>query len=360
MSATYEIKDKHTCPPGGYVFRQKTGFMFEAPYAVTAMEQCRNHHGLSESEAWQKVLHETYHNIPPAAREYFIVKNTESLACQNPTFRYVDGSKLLPAPYRYNPGLITIKDTDWLVYRRQSIEGDSTICRMSFKTGENHIIAIPSIYENEQFEDPRVLLHDGAIHICFSSWRKSWNYKPIMRLVRLDDKWKFKEEVKLDFGGNGQGIIQKNWQFFSHEKELHFVYWYQPFQVVKGKEVFTHEKPAMAWPYGELRGGTPPVRIDDLYFTFFHSRIESGRAKYFMGAMAFEAKAPFKPVKMTPSPLLAATNKEPGLSWAPTTVFPCGSIYKEGRWCVSLGVNDLNCGLVDYQHDDLLKAMVDL
>jgi len=360
MHASYEIKDKSISPPGGYVFRQKTGILFEAPYIGTTVDQCRHHHDLSESDAWQKVLHETYQNIPAAAREYFIVKNTEPLAIQNPTFRYVDKNRLLPAPYLYNPGLITIDGDDWLIYRRQSKEGDSTIAGLNLNSGKNQIINIPAIYENEQFEDPRVFWHDGNIHLCFSSWRKSWNYKPIMRLVKLDNNWNFKEEIKLDFGGNGQGVIQKNWQFFSHENELHFVYWYSPFQVVKGKDVFTHDKPALHWPYGELRGGTPPVLVDGLYYTFFHSRTESGRAKYYMGCLAFEGKTPFKPVKMTHAPLLAATNLEPSLSWAPLTVFPCGALYKDGKWCVSLGVNDLNCGLVDYCRKDLLSRMEDI
>jgi predicted GH43/DUF377 family glycosyl hydrolase len=136
---------------------------------------------------------------------------------------------------------------------------------------------------------------------------------------------------------------------------LYFVYQYAPFQVVDDETVFSGK--SLTWEYGQIRGGTPPVKVGDRYYTFFHSRLDHGRSKYFMGAMAFEAKPPFYPVAMTKKPLLAATNKEPSLSWAPLVVFPCGALFRNQTWTVSLGVNDLNCALVDYAHDVLLALM---
>lgn len=355
MTGFYELKDKTCCPPGGFVFKQRDGNVFSIPYFSGAIEACRSQYKLNEDDASQQVLKETYLNIPQPAREYFIVKNTEALVIQNPTFRYVDRQYLLEAPFCYNPSLVTKDGDDWLIYRRQLHNSDSTICRMNFRTHENATIEIPAIYEKEQFEDPRCLWHNGNIHICFSSWRKTWNYKPLMRLVSLNDDWTFKEEIPLDFGGNGKGVIQKNWQYFSHEEKLHFVYWYDPFQVVEGHSIY--EGKSLKWSYGDVRGGTPPVLVDGVYYTFFHSRTDGGRAKYYMGCMSFEGKTPFKPISMTKKPLLTATNKEPSLHWAPLVTFPCGSLFKDGRWCVSLGINDVNCALVDYQHDELIKLM---
>lgn len=355
MSVLYELKDKSVCPPGGFVFVKPDGSRYEGCYSVSTVEQCAHQHRITVDEAWQKVLHETYCNIAPTSRDYFISKNTEALIIQNPTFRYVDKSKLLPCPYAYNPGLITIDDEDWLVYRRQMANSDSDVCRYSFKTEKNFPIKLPSTHPGEQFEDPRVFWHDNAIHILICSWRKTWAYKPLLRLFKLKKDWSVDEEIPLHFGGNGKGVTQKNWMHFEHERKLHFIYHYSPFQVVEGNHLFTGKR--LEWNYGEIRGGTPPIRVGDHYLTFFHSRTDVGRAKYHMGAMIFEAKAPFTPTAMTMNPLMSATNREPGNSWSPLTVFPCGAIIKEDVFTVSIGVNDLACGLVDYQVEELLALM---
>lgn len=352
----YELKDKSVCPPGGFVFQRKDGSKYEGTYAPDAVHECGRHHGIHETEAWQKVLHETYSNMLPEAREYFITKSTQSLLSQNPTFRYIDKKLLLPCPWAYNPSLITVDGDDWLVYRRQVENSDSTVCRMNFRTRENHTIELhPLLYHNEQFEDPRVWWHDGAIHLLVCSWRKNWNYKPILRAFRLNSKWEIEKEFPLTYGGNGKGVTQKNWVFFSHEGEQHFVYQYAPFQVVKDDKLFSGK--SLTWKYGEIRGGTPPVRVGDHYYTFFHSRLDHGRSKYYAGCLAFEARAPFHPVAMTREPLLVATNREPNLSWAPLVVFPCGALYRNETWTVSLGINDTNCGLVDWTMAELKALM---
>ena len=174
-------------------------------------------------------------------------------------------------------------------------------------------------------------------------------------MFRLDEKWEISEEVQLTYGGNGKGTTQKNWVFFSHEGEHYFVYQYAPFQVVSGETLYSHKN--LEWQFGQIRGGTPPVRVGDLYFTFFHSRLDHGRSKYYMGALAFEAKAPFHPLWLTEVPLLTSTNREPNPAWTPLTVFPCGALFRNDTWTVSLGVNDMNCGLVDYGYGELLKLM---
>lgn len=357
MSAIYELKDKSVCPPGGFIFTRRDGSKSEGPYSENVVNECSVHHGIKPNEAWQKVLHETYNNIAPASREYFITKNTEALIFQNPTFRYVSRDLLLPCPYAYNPGLITVDGDDWLVYRRQMENSDSTVVRMNFRTHENHTIVMPEIYPNEQFEDPRVFWHDNAIHIIISSWRKNWTYKPLLRLFRLDKEWKVEKEILLDYAGNGKGVTQKNWQFWDQDGELWFIYHYAPFQVVRLKDKKVHRGLDLKWKWGEIRGSTPPVKVDDSYFTFFHSRLDHGRSKYYVGCLEFSNKEPFAPISMTMEPLLSSTNKEPNLHWAPLTVFPCGALYKDGTWCVSAGINDLHCALVDFVHSDLVKKM---
>jgi predicted GH43/DUF377 family glycosyl hydrolase len=354
MNQTFELRDRVSCPPGGFVYKRRDGRKSDQmPYYQAAVEMARAEHRVGADDALQMVLSETYLNIRPEAREHFITKNTEGLIFQNRTFRYVPSEYLAKGDYHYNPGLIEHEGADHLIYRRQFADGNSTIHRFNFTDHANEQIVVPVIYQNEQFEDPRVFKHLDRIHLIFSSWQKDYKYRPILRLVVLDNDWKFEEEIPLKFGGNGAGVTQKNWQFWSQDGELFFLYYYAPWQVVRLRDSKVYAGRNLTWDYGEIRGGTPPVLVGDKYYSFIHSRLDHGRAKYYTGAVCFEAEEPFKPISMTMHPLLSATNKEPDLRWAPLTTFPCGCIYREGKFIVSLGINDRACGLCDWTMEEL-------
>lgn len=356
MSSTYELKDRVSCPPGGFIYKKKNGLKSDMmPHITGAAEMARMEYQVSSDEAIQIVLEETYHNIIPYAREHFIVKTTDSLVQQNRTFRYVNSDYLAPGEYWYNPGLIEVDGDDWLIYRLQQKNADSTIWRHNFRTHENFPIILPEVCPNEQFEDPRVFMHNGKRHLIFSSWRKNWAYVPCLRLITLNDNWEFEEEIKIPHGGNGNGKVQKNWQYFSHKGKLHFIYIYDPWQVVVGEKVYTGKN--LLWDYGTIRGGTPPVRVGDYYYTFFHSRLNHGRARYYTGAIKFSGEAPFTSIAMTSSPLLSPSPKEPNLWWAPLTTFPCGVIYRDNKFIVSMGINDFQCALADWTLDELESRM---
>ena len=59
MAQIYELKDRTCCPPGGFIFKRKDGSRYEGTYGPDTVRECSVHHGLPESDAWQKVLHET-------------------------------------------------------------------------------------------------------------------------------------------------------------------------------------------------------------------------------------------------------------------------------------------------------------
>ena len=65
------------------------------------------------------------------------------------------------------------------------------------------------------------------------------------------------------------------------------------------------------WLYGELRGGTPAVLINNsFYFSFFHSSNEPKESgddvlkTYVMGAYVFCKKPPFKILKISALPIV--------------------------------------------------------
>ena len=170
----------------------------------------------------------------------------------------------------------------------------------------------------------------------------------IQRLALLDKNLKFKRDIPLQHGDNGKKP-EKNWQFFEHKGELHFVYSIAPVHIVAG--VHSHRISAhtnnIHWPYGHMAGGTPPVRDGDHHVSFFHSFIVDKRhhRRYFAAAYRFNDH--FEVTDVTP-PLLVGSEDDPlnkphpkGLNWAPLVVFPMAAALQGDTWSVIAGVNDV-------------------
>ena len=163
---------------------------------------------------------------------------------------------------------------------------------------------------------------------------------------------------------------EKNWTFFEYENELYSLYDPSKMEVfkMKGKswEVFSRCEFDSPWTWGQIRGGTSPVRVGDNYLTFFHSAVPvvtkgiQGR-QYFMGAMLFEGKPPFRPIGISRNPIIAGENITeaiPRLSNKIFVVFPGGVIRRESSWVVSFGYNDLQCRFIDISDDYLKNSFV--
>jgi predicted GH43/DUF377 family glycosyl hydrolase len=212
------------------------------------------------------------------------------------------------------------------------------------------------------FEDGRIFLHNGRHWVAFTEgFYERTPYIAVQQIARLGEDWQPEEKITIPYGANGGGRkSEKNWQFFSYEGRLHFIYSIVPHLVVElgtdmkpSKEYRTGE--ALYWPWGEvLRGGTPPIRLGDNFITFFHSHTEHRQAdrRYAMGAYAFEARPPFQIVSISPA-LLRASDQDmimpnPSVpNWNPLVVFPMGAWEgntpehpQDYDLNVSLGVND--------------------
>jgi predicted GH43/DUF377 family glycosyl hydrolase len=126
------------------------------------------------------------------------------------------------------------------------------------------------------------------------------------------------------------------------------------------EQVYETQASDLHWPWGQPRGGTPPVLVDGEYWSFFHSCIDDPyhTRRYFMGAYAFSAMPPFRITRMSRTPIMAGSNKDRWGNGKPLVVFPCGALLRNGIWMVTLGVNDLNCAWVEIPHESLLEQTV--
>lgn len=277
----------------------------------------------------------------------------------------------------FNPSIVRHNGDTLLFVRRFKYNhhppaGQSDL--VVYKLGKNNhpilpaVPAIPYSRPMEQWEDPRAVVHNGEIFVSMVQWVHYQKFPFHQVMVRYDPA-ALSVVAHPVYRGNGGNIFankrsEKNWIWFVHDDAWHLIYSASPHIVARfndkwelAQEHGSAWKPK--WDYGEIRGGTPPVRAGHEYVTFFHS---SGpgpfkKRRYYMGAYAFEAKPPFKPTRITKEPLLVGSEYDQRIYGSPCCVFPGGSILKKGEWFVVFGVNDEQAGHISIPHVDLERRM---
>ncbi len=209
----------------------------------------------------------------------------------------------------------------------------------------------------DALEDPRLFEAFGRVHVVYTHL----DGRSIgMGLAVLD------EGLRVEWAGRfapRDRRAEKNWQFFQCGRELHAVYGTNPHTVGclrrpgagwYGGElrVPPADGAVLPWAWGEPRGGTPPVRVGDEYFSFFHSMRDG---EYVAGFYGFEARPPFRVTRWPEAPCLRP-RPSPSGRWL-QVVFPGGAVHEDGEWLVAYGWNDERCALARFRHADLLAGL---
>lgn len=230
---------------------------------------------------------------------------------------------------------------------------------------------------DQHFEDPRGFynpnINQTIVGACTFIWYPEGRWTGAHQCIgSFDDQWMCS---KMDYPrlGGGSGNLEmitdktkyeKNWLPFLHDNRLHILYKAKPWKVFgygqTWSEVQEFRGDGVSWAYGDVRGGTSPVLVGDKYFTFPHSSLPwRGRyRRYYAGAMCFDGKPPFTPISITPEPILRGSQNDPWAQKKPLVVFPCGAIYRDEKWLISCGVNDMKAAWVEIPHEDILKRLV--
>jgi len=248
---------------------------------------------------------------------------------------------------------------------------------MAFKIEHKHTpaygvkIEVPSFAHGEHVEDPRCVSFNGTLWISACNFvvfggGQTWSGAHQI-IFDVGKDWRAIHRYDPVYGQNGSHTLhnrgdEKNWLWVWIDGLPHLIYQTFPMVVVKFNSVFrataVFETRGMhpEWVYGQPRGGTPPVRVDNEYWTFFHSSIpwRGKKRRYFMGALAFDAASPFRITRMTPRPILVGSQHDYWCEGKPLVTFPCGAILRAGEWIISLGVNDLKSAWMDVMHKDIV------
>ncbi len=198
-------------------------------------------------------------------------------------------------------------------------------------------------------EDPRVFLYQRQIHVSFTGFKghdRRGRLQTSVLYARLGPDLRVAEVHYPHYPGRAVPM-EKNWAFFEHDGGLCCVYSIRPHRVLRvegDRAELAHESLGkIPWWGGEPHGGTPPVRVGDEFWHFFHDRTGAHDPHYYrMGVYAFEARPPFRVTRCSPEPILVAdraTNRGPERNYI-AVLFPAGAVREENGWLVSAGVHD--------------------
>lgn len=210
-------------------------------------------------------------------------------------------------------------------------------------------------------EDPRLFIFNNELYLSYTDGYQMAQAKINPDTLQAEDSFYLDKPNKER--------TEKNWTFFEHEMKLHCLYDINKqhiFEVYRERRdrsyqtEFKHE-----WKYGDIKGGTSPVRYGENFITFFHSTTQlrynnRDSRQYFMGALIFEAKPPFKPISISKEPFICGELVDmniPRLNNNIFVVFPSGLIRKENSFSISFGYNDFQCRFVEVTDEMISQNM---
>lgn len=279
-------------------------------------------------------------------------------------------TRTTPDTCEFNPTLIEHDGNRFLITRKARLvaagQWNNTIASREIddrmRVGPAIEIAMKS--RVQQYEDPRAFLFRGFWHVGCANYINTslWKVHQSIHSLAFDGvKWVENVRFDIPYRGNGSSVHsgtrhEKNWTFFDDLGRLKLIYQAAGHHEVAdatGEDVFM--TPAPAWNFGELRGGSCPIRVGSEYWCFFHSSTPwvQPQRRYHMGVYAFEASPPYRITRMSRSPILSGSQAEPRRFRGPLVVFPGGALLKNGVWTVVFGVNDEECGWINIPHAEL-------
>lgn len=238
---------------------------------------------------------------------------------------------------------------------------------------------------NPRSEDPRLFKANGTYNVIYTHVTKM-NRRDVgcMRVTRFNpDTLQAIKSCDLSFKLNS---MEKNWIPFivapegNGPEEVHLVYKFNPLQILKlnlslNSQVdssygFRPGRLVRQWQerWGEIRGGTPAIRIGDEYLSFFHSSfVANGLRYYVMGAITLTGSPPFHVKRISPMPIIfrdmyGADTSNPYVVSRIRVMFPSGLVegQEHGRQVFYIvgGENDVALRGVVIDREKLLLSLV--
>jgi len=270
---------------------------------------------------------------------------------------------------RFNASIIRWGDSGYLLAWRNGWRGSEIYLSelgSDFRPNGRHYGPLALRHSEAGYgrEDPRLFMHDGALHVAYIGVVGGSRIRHTSQLYARLNADLTVSRVHYPHYEKRNGW-EKNWQFFSHDDALYAIYRAAPHQVLRingDAARLAFETPwQTGWRGGEIRGGAAPVRVGDEYWCFFHDKIsKDGRLVYRMGLYTFEARPPFRPLRVIREPLLSAdagSFKVLHDNYC-NCVFPGGAVEHGTHWIIAAGVHDRWAELHRLNHVELETRLV--
>jgi predicted GH43/DUF377 family glycosyl hydrolase len=297
--------------------------------------------------------------------------------------------KLNDFPDAFNPSIMRYKNKILMVFRirdpllkttnemgiirlDEDLNPSSKVYRIKIKPS--------AIHGNNQTQDPKLVTINNELYLVYNDNTSKSSYSDIRRMV----------VAKLDFNGRDFVIEksnmlriydheiknrnEKNWVPFIFQNNLHLAYSLEPHSIFRPImkenrcESVASTKHSFGWNFGELRGGTQCLIVNDEYLGFFHScktmatkqSDNKNMPHYFIGAYTFNALPPFSITGISEKPIIGK-NFYNGLAhktWKPLrVVFPGGYIFDDEYIWMSYGRQDHEMWIVKFDKAKLLNSL---
>lgn len=215
-------------------------------------------------------------------------------------------------------------------------------------------------------EDPRLFVWRGRLCVAFTGVERDFTeprhgLKTSVLYATLEESIDWQPLDVFYPHYEGRTLWEKNWAFFDSGGSLMAVYAIKPHQILRidgdrATLAYQTETPH-AWVGGHLRGGAPPVRVGEEYYHFFHGRIGVGvEAVYNTGVYVFEARPPFRVLRMSRAPVRWAERESRSPDKA-SVVFVGGAVLDGRTWLLSEGVHDRELHAVWLDKDKVEATM---
>ena len=313
-------------------------------------------------------------------------------------------STFLPinAPFaNYNPSVVSYREGYLMSFRHDVPDPNArTIVQRRAVTGFIRLNSRMHPIEKEptylklegryrDCEDSRLFYLGDKLYLCCCAFfPEEWYTKTT--LMEVDQTTlEVRSITSLDY--DGAKPIEKNWTPLVYsptpgKEDLYLLYSFNPHIVLQTEaepngKIASKATPLSTYPaskavrrwtkkWGFLSGGTPALRVGENYLTFFHSHFKARRQNwYVIGAALLEGKPPFRPIKLSPRPILfqkmfsAPHHSDPRfrLSDAAHVIFPAGLVEgthkKRPVFHVFYGDNDSGVGVLTIDKEKLLTSL---
>lgn len=299
-------------------------------------------------------------------------------------------------PHAFNPSIVRWQEKIFMSFRlvemplifMQSSSAESKIGIIELDAemnpiGHPYLLCLnPSPNTPSRPDDPRLVTVDDQLYMIYSDNRDPYptdaGYREYIAELGYEkgEFFLISDERITFFDDWLPHRREKNWAPFNYYGYLLLTYTMQPFKIyypLLGEGVcmtMSSSWNSIDWRWGDLRGGTPALPIEDEYLGIFHSCLElpsihsSGAPvlHYFMGAYTFTRHPPFLITKISQEPLVGPSFYHGEIYnpyWKPVrVVFPCGLLEEDAFLWVSYGRQDHEMWLAKIDKEKLLESLV--